>query len=245
MRTGLAYSRRLWVVAHSLGSVGGVLWRMGQTLGRAAEFVAEYHQDVQRVANGIAICRTWGGCRCCRSGRRRRTASLNISTQAAEQLRTPGTLPAVRLFSSPFKRSLLHIHKTITKQTQFQQSLKGAAEYIYNLHARRIYNILHERAIIILSYTHTQARPPLFFSFFFFFLFLFFFYLFFYLFFYITFLFVCLFAFRRFLFFCFVFLFSLPQFLQPFRRRQGVSLSPLLPLCSPLFVLSIIKCPRA
>ena len=171
MRTGLAYSRRLWLVAHSLGSVGGVLWRMGQTLGRAAEFVAEYHQDVQRVANGIAICRTWGGCRCCRSGRRRRTASLNISTQAAEQLRTPGTLPAVRLFSSPFKRSLLHIHKTITKQTQFQQSLKGAAEYIYNLHARRIYNILHERAIIILSYTHTPERPPLFFSFFFFFLF--------------------------------------------------------------------------
>ena len=121
---------------------------------------------------------------------------------------TPGTLPAVRLSSSPFKRSLLRIHKTITKQTQFQQSLKGAAEYIYNLHARRIYNILHERAIIILSYTHTPARPCLFFSFFFFFLFLFFFYLFFYLFFYFPFLFVFFFAFFRFSFLFLLYYFS-------------------------------------
>ena len=151
------------------GAVGGVWLRMGQTLGRAAELVAEWQQGGQRVSNGLALCRTWGGCRCYRSGRRRRTTSPNISAEAAEQLRTPGTLPAVRLFSSPFKRSLLHIHKTITKQTQFQQSLRGAAEYIYNLHARRIYNILHERAIIILYlHAHPRAPVPLFFFFLFF-----------------------------------------------------------------------------
>lgn len=45
MRSGLAYSRRLWLVAHSLGSVGGVLLRMGQTLGRAAELVAEWQRN--------------------------------------------------------------------------------------------------------------------------------------------------------------------------------------------------------
>ena len=166
----------------------------GNGTGRGSPTVSPF---VERGAAAVAVEAVGGG------GLPRRTSQPRRRNNSAP----PGTLTAVRLFSSPFKRSLLHIHKTITKRTQFQQSLKGAAEYIYNLHARRIYNILHERAIIILSYTHTPARPPLFFSFFFFFYFLFFFYLFFYLFFYITFLFVCLFAFRRFLFFCFVFLF--------------------------------------
>lgn len=41
MRSWLAYSRRLCLVAHSLGSVGDVWLRLGQTLGRAAELVAE------------------------------------------------------------------------------------------------------------------------------------------------------------------------------------------------------------
>lgn len=172
MRSWLAYSRRLWLVAHSLGSVGGVWWRRGQTFGRAADCLAEHLSR--------------GG----------------------------GTTPHP---GNTFRRSsflfppLSGLYCTFTKQTQSQHIFKSAAEYIYNLHARRIYNILHERAIIILSYTHTPARPCLFFSFFFFFLFLFFFYLFFYLFFYIPFLFVCLFAFRRFLFFCFVFLFFSPR----------------------------------
>lgn len=64
IRSGLAYSRRLWLVAYSLGSVGGVWLRTGQMLGRAAQLVAEWQRDVQRVANGLALCRTWGGCRC-------------------------------------------------------------------------------------------------------------------------------------------------------------------------------------
>lgn len=132
-----------------------------------------------------------------------------------------------------------------TNLARFQQFQKNSAEYIYILHARRIYNILHERAIIISSYTHTPARPCLFFSFFFFFCFLFFFYLFFYLFFYITFLFVYLFAFRRFLFFCFVFLFFSPRiFCNRSGGGKGLAFPPLSPSCW-LFVLSIIKRPGA
>lgn len=135
----------------------------------------------------------------------------NISAEAAEQLRTPGTLPAVRLSSSSFKRSLLHIHKTITKQTQFQQFLK-VRQSIYITYTPAEFIIYYTSALLLYYLTRTPpARPCLFFSFFFFFYFLFFFYLFFYLFFYIPFLFVCLFAFRRFLFFFFVFLFFSPR----------------------------------
>lgn len=56
MRSGLAHSRRLWLVAYSLGAVGGVWWRLGQTHGRAAELVAEWQRDWQRLANGLALC---------------------------------------------------------------------------------------------------------------------------------------------------------------------------------------------
>lgn len=151
----------------------------------------------------------------------RRTASPNISAQAAEQLRPRERFPPF-VFSLP---PLSDLYRVFTKRPQFRQSLKSAAEYIYNLHARRIYNILHERAIIILSYTHTPARPCLFFSFFFFvFSFLFFFCSFIF-----SFSFILLFFSFRFSSFLFAFrfsflffLFSLLAFLQPFRRRQEV-----------------------
>lgn len=97
-----------------------------------------------------------------------------------------------------------------------------------------------------------RGSPRLFFSFFFFYFFfslsLLFFYLFF--FFYITFLFFSLFVFSvsLFVFLFYFFFFSLLAFLQLFRRRQRVSLSPFLfpsfPLCR-LFALSIIKRPGA
>lgn len=54
MCSWLAYSRWLWLVAHSLGSVGGVWLRLGQILGRAAQLVAEWQRDGRRVANGLA-----------------------------------------------------------------------------------------------------------------------------------------------------------------------------------------------
>ena len=141
----------------------------------------------------------------------------------------------------PFKRSLFHIHKTTTEQTQFRQFPKSAAEYIYNLHARRIYNILHERAIIIL-YFHAHPRAPV--PLFFFFLFLFF--LFSFPFVLLSFLFLLyyfsfLFAFRLFRFaFRFSFLFFLffsPRIFATLRRRQGVSPVPSLPPLSPLSLL--------
>ncbi len=41
-------------MAHSLGVVGGVWSQVGKTLGRAAELVAEWQRDGQRLANGLA-----------------------------------------------------------------------------------------------------------------------------------------------------------------------------------------------
>lgn len=207
----------MWLILWGCGRVnartGGGTWqRMAITRGRGSPVVSP---SVERGAAAFAVEAVGGG------GLPRRTSQPRRRNNS-----DPGEHFPPFVFSLP---PLSDLYRVFTKRPQFRQSLKSAAEYIYNLHARRIYNILHERAIIILSYTHTPARPCLFFSFFFFLLFLFFFYLFFYLFFYVPFLFVCLFAFRRFLFFFSFFFFSLLAFFKQFRRRRRVSLSPPLP----------------
>lgn len=221
------------VAAGSNARTGGGTWqRMTNATGRGSPTVSP---SVERGAAAFDVEAVGGG------GLPRRTSQPRRRNNSASRERFP---PFV--FSLPPLSSLYY---TFTKQSRtkhnFNNFKKNGAEYIYNLHARRIYNILHERAIIILSYTHTPARPCLFFSFFFFFYFLFFFYLFFYLFFYNPFLFVCLFAFRRFLFFCFVFLFFSPFiFCNSSGGGKGLAFPPPSPSCR-LFVLSIIKCPGA
>lgn len=97
MRSGLAYSRRLWLVAHSLGSVGSVWWRLCQTLGRAAERGREWQTQRAEARPPSRPLLNVG-----------RLPLLLKRSEAADYLaehlsRGGGTFPAVRLFSFPFK----------------------------------------------------------------------------------------------------------------------------------------------
>lgn len=162
---------------------------------------------VERGAVAFAVEAVGGG------GLPRRTSQPRRRNNSAP----PGTLPAVRLSSSPFKRSLLHINKTVTKQTQ-RPCLLGVDK------------------CPPLCPPLCPPRPLFFFFLFFIFSFLFPFYSFIF-----SFSFILLFfSFRfssfpfRFSFFFFsFFFFSLPQFLQPSRRRQRVSPFPLFSPCCP------------
>ena len=195
----------LWLILWGLWAVFGCGWvkrsdgrrnssQSGNGTGRGSPTVSH---SVERGAAAVAVEAVRGG------GLPRRTSQPRRRNNSEPRERFP-----------PFVFSLPHLsglYCTFTKQSQNKHNpstFLKVRHSIYITYTPAEFIIYYTSALLLYyTYTHTPARPCLFFSFFFFFLFLFFFYLFFYLFFYITFLFVCLFAFRRFLFFCFVFLF--------------------------------------
>lgn len=228
MRSGLAYSRRLWLVAHSLGSVGGVWLRLGQMLGLAAELVAEWQRYGQRLANclpsvergaaAVAVEVVGGG------GLHRRTSQPRRRNNS-----DPGEYFPPFVFSLP---PLSGLYCAFTKQSRNKHNSSTflkVRQSIYITYTPAEFIIYYTSALLLYYLTRTppRARASFFlFSFFsysfssFIFSFIFSFILLFFSF--VFSLFVVSFSFVSFFFF------SLPQFLQPFRRRQRVSLSPFL-----------------
>lgn len=185
MCSGLAYSRRLWLVAHSLGAVSGVWLRLGQTArtgggtwqrmanatGRGSPTVSP---SVERGAAAFAVEAVGGG------GLPRRTSQPRRRNNSALGKRFP-----------PFVFSLPPLSDT-------------ASPLFFLVLLFFVFLLLFSFSFILLSFL--------------------------FLLYYFSFLFAFRLFFSLFVFLFYFFFFSLSHFLQPFRRRQGVSLSPLVPL---------------
>lgn len=207
----------------------------GNGTGRGLPTVSPF---VERGAAAVAVEAVGGG------GLPRRTSQPRRRNNSAPRERFPPfVFPLPHL--SGFIAHSQNNHGTNTIPAHF----KSAAEYIYNLHARRIYNILHERAIIyIILHAHPRAPVPLFFFFLFFLIpflllsFLLSFLLY-------SFSFRLSFRFSSFPFLLFRFSFFLSShFCNSSGGGKGLAFphsSPLFPPCLSLFALSIIKRPGA
>lgn len=214
---------------------------MGQTLGRAAELVAEWQRNGQRVAIGpapsvergaaaVAVEAVGGG------GLHRRTSQPRRRNNSAPREHFP---PFV--FPLP---PLSGLYCTFTKQSQNKHNpstFLKVRQSIYITYTPAEFIIYYTSALLLYYLTRTPPRARLFFSFFFFYFFfslsLLFFYLFF--FFYITFLFFSFFFFSvsLFVFLFYFFFFSIIHFCIRPGGGKGLAFPPLSLLFSPLLAV--------